>query len=202
MMCEQTASYALMTHLCSILSNTSENITPLSFWSTREGSHISQECDDGRPHRLIGFFPRRPKLTSVNSSQILVKINESLTETLDHAAEVNVPMIIGVPLATSILDYRLNSPCSWYRPRQVEDWKRDHIIWLDQSGLIIWPPATELPVDGPLDDQAVIDLAVLENPLRSWGEAIAAMRHIRQRRAGRPISYFGMGPYRPNFLVF
>lgn len=167
-MCEQTASFALMTHLCSVLSNTSENIVPLSFWATREGAYLSRLCDDHRLIRLIGFFPRRPNLTTIGSSQLLVKINASLFSAIDRAAEVRVPLIIGAPLVSSILDYRLTTPCAWYRPRSIEDRERDHLIWLNQSGAIIRSVPTDLPLDGPLDDQALVDLAVLENPLRTW----------------------------------
>lgn len=201
-MSEQTASFALMTHLCSVLNNISENVIPLSFRATREGSILSRLCDNGHPLRLIGFFPRRPKLISTEDTQLITKINAHLFAAIDRAAEVHVPIMIGLPLVASILDYRLNSPCAWYAPRNIEERNQDHLVWLDFTGTIIKAVPAKAPFEGPLENRTILNLATIKNSPQNWTEAIAKMRHIIRPGRDKPSFLFGMQYYRPCFVAF
>jgi hypothetical protein len=203
MMCEQTASFALMTHLCSVLSNISDSITPLSFWVTREGSRLSEQCDDGRRLRIMGFYPRRPKMFSIPSSQFLVKINAHIIDAFRRATACKIPFLIGVPLVTSILAYRLSSPCAWYRSKGIGNSDNDYLIRLDLAGSIVDSDPMDLPFEGPINDRVLLDLATSGSQVCTWAEAIVCMHHIlRPERFATHLSPFGLRHYRPYFVAF
>lgn len=204
MMCEQTASFALMTHLCSVISKVSDNITPLWFWRTREGSRLSELCDDSRKLRVIGFYPRRPKVSSVSDSQLLVKINAHVINAFKRAAACKILLLIGVPLVVSILDYRLSSPCAWYRPTNIGNYDKDYFFRLDLVGAVVDSDPADMPFKGPINDHVLLDLVTSGSELRTWTEIIECMRQITRSDpfAASSFSIFGLGHYRPYFVVF
>lgn len=111
---EHSVEFVLVPRLISILSKTYSNIVPFYFWAAREGNSISQSCDTGEYLRLIAVYPRRPKVSHPHDSEILIKFNAVLFEKAREYEQFGIPVFAGVPRVSSIMDFRLNTPCTWF----------------------------------------------------------------------------------------
>lgn len=198
-MCEQTASFALMNSLSSILKPLSSQIIPINFWVTREGSNISKEFDDGKLLRLLGFYPRRPKVFSTEDELINVKVNSDIQKTISYANNIDVPIIIGVPLVKSVLDYSLSSPCSWFSfSTQTNDFE-------DFSFQINIKREIQRPLDGKnsvfsINKKEILDLAKSIEPKHSWISLIEKMQEIKRNNNSFP--FWAGAFYKPFYIVF
>lgn len=114
---EHTAEYYLLANLSSQLLGYYARITPLFFWSNREGSSISQEGIqkglESKISGIIGIFPRRPKVFVPGQAKIFVKINISILRAAQFGQREGIPLFAGVPLASNIVDLHWGVECAW-----------------------------------------------------------------------------------------
>lgn len=120
---EHTAEYYLVPRICKALSSSEYQAVPFYYWKTREGANMSKLSDQGNKARLIAVYARRPKVDLPGQNEIIVKLNHSLFQSSFVFKEYDVPVFAGVPLASSIMELSLDTPCSWFflNPEQVLD---------------------------------------------------------------------------------
>lgn len=120
---EHTAEYYLVPQICKMLSSSKYQAIPFYYWKTREGANMSKLSDQGNNARLIVVYARRPKVELPGQNEIIVKLNYSLFQTSVVFNEYDVPVFAGVPLASSIMELSLDTPCSWFylNPKQIPD---------------------------------------------------------------------------------
>jgi hypothetical protein len=112
-------------------------ITPLFFWSSREGSNISLACEQGVRLKCFAVYARRPKLCSPVSDQINIKINDHIIKRAEYLNSVGIPVLCAVPHCRSILDYNITNICSWFSIESTTDYHQDIEISLDyDSGIV------------------------------------------------------------------
>ena len=112
-MSEHTAEYVLVPNIVRQLSAHFCDIIPMYFWSTREGNRTADEFMSARPARILTVFPRRPKVSETVEERITMKVNQELIGYTRVSLSVMIPVFAGVPLVSSLLALRIESPCSW-----------------------------------------------------------------------------------------
>ncbi len=99
--CEHTAEYILVPKLKTILHKRFNKVTPVYYWTSKEGSNISKELHGNDKFKVVGLYPRRPKLISVDNSIITVKINKQIIFGAQSGMDFGIPIIAGCPVANN-----------------------------------------------------------------------------------------------------
>jgi len=113
--CEHTAEYILIPNLKNILHKRFSIITPIFPWTTREGSIISRQLHKHDKFRVVGLYPRRPKLISANNSEITIKINDQILLGAQCGMKLGIPIIAGCPLVINFWALGNNPNCVWLK---------------------------------------------------------------------------------------
>lgn len=111
---EHTAEFILLPDLLDILSSVYKTITPLYFWTTREGGLLSRQSFLNKDIKVLAFYPRRPKVQNINSGTIQVKFNELLYKRSLYFQAKGIPVLVGIPLADSLDKLTNKTSCFWF----------------------------------------------------------------------------------------
>jgi hypothetical protein len=199
--CEHSVEFVLVSFLTKLFSNHKQNIVPLYFWKSREGSSMSIRCGPNKPIRLLAMYARRPKVSEPEQDHILVKINGRLFERAYYLKENGIPTVVGVPRVSSIMDLYIGCPCSWFMLCPDKDCTQDVEFNIDikSNKCYIKLPAE---VRGPLDDVELISLFTKGKYIQSWHDAIEIMRSERlDHMYRRDLLYWGMSIYKPVYFI-
>jgi hypothetical protein len=75
---------------------------------------LAIECDRGDQIRILALFARRPKMEMAGSGTVHMKVNVALQRWALSLQSHGIPVICGVPLVSSILEFSVSSPCVWF----------------------------------------------------------------------------------------
>ncbi|HEV7643881.1 MAG TPA: hypothetical protein VGO50_08085 [Pyrinomonadaceae bacterium] len=197
-MSEHSAEYVLVPDLVKRFESLTSEIIPMFFWSTREGNSTSRGMMARSSVKIISAFARRPKLSPVKDHKISFKINEELINYSHMNKEFGISVLAGVPLAQSLFDIRLNTPCCWYKI----DGFTECMIDIDMQGNAISSNPTQAFLPIRLTDQQLCDM-VSSSKQMSWVEAVEIIRHIKRAYRAHRGGYFSFfGIYQPFHLIF
>jgi hypothetical protein len=110
---EHSAELILVPQLIKDLSSQYPKITPIYFWSSREGGIMSRSSFQNKRIKILVLYPRRPKVSSPGSQKIEVNINELLLERAKFFSTNHIPVIAGVPLIDKLEDLHSGANCMW-----------------------------------------------------------------------------------------
>jgi hypothetical protein len=181
-MSENTAAYALMPNLVGHLSVHHQRIIPLRFSSTREGARTADESMRERGVRVLAAYARRPKVAHAGDETILVKINALLFSSARAGAEFGIPVLAGVPLVSSLLEFSIGIPCAWFLVEPVKQADTEFSLRLSQ-----------------LTREEIVDVAASRCWEMDWMLAGEGMRSVKEQEQGYR-GLFGAG-YAPFFLA-
>lgn len=116
--CEHTAEYILVPKLKEILRKRFDIVTPIYPWASREGSNISKELHKHDKFKVVGLYPRRPKLISAGDPKITVKISEQILLGAQTGIKLGIPVIAGCPLVKNFWELGNNPNCVWIKLNQ------------------------------------------------------------------------------------
>ena len=105
---EHTAEYIMIPKFKSILKKSYSIIVPIYPWLKREFGALSTNIHANDTFKVVGLYPRRPKLIS-KSGNFMVKVNPDLIDCSEEALSNNIPMIAGCPLATNFKELNENT---------------------------------------------------------------------------------------------
>lgn len=111
---EHTAEYVLIPRLTEILKQKFEVVVPIYPWMTREGNNLSKSLHEQDKFKMVGFYPRRPKI-DLNSQKIAIKINDEFLNGAKEASKINIPMLAGCPIARNLLELNNDTKCIWIK---------------------------------------------------------------------------------------
>lgn len=197
---EHTAEYALVHSLVSIFSVEYANVIPMYFWTAREGASMASRSVGERRVRVVTAYARRPKVNDPTDTTVLMKVNSLLLRAGAIGAQTGIPVFTGVPLASGLLQYSLNTPCCWFYISNEYPDDRDINISLDLSGERQGGDSSSSGVSGPLQADEVLSIVKQHSRLMCWEEAVDCMRRVRSRgEIGMRAFYFS--GYRPFYIV-
>jgi len=172
---------------------------PIYFWAGREGSRIAEESMMSHRVRIVAAYARRPKVFNTDQLSILVKINAQLFAGAVKGKEYGIPVLAGVPLVTSLSDFSIGVPCSWFHLKPGSLKQNDFEFLIPISGQVHIQNFEPL-ISGPLARIQINDLIESETREMSWSKAIEGIRAIRA--SGHIfVSPFFIAGYRPFFMV-
>ena len=125
-------------------------------------------------------------------------------ETAYEFNRVGIPVLSGVPRATSIMDIRLGVKCSWFEILGDGDSVDiEGVLNMDTESSIKIPVNNS--VRGPLSEGEINSLVVQKCKQMPWPEAIDLIRSVRAK-APRNYNYGSyiarmFGGYKPFFLM-
>lgn len=112
---EHTAEFVLVPILKRILQKEFEFVTPIFPWMTREGSNISKSLHQNDKFKILGLYPRRPKIALLDKENIYLKINEQIILGARSGLTLGIPIIAGCPLAKDFWELGKIPDCLWIR---------------------------------------------------------------------------------------
>lgn len=98
--CERSAEYILIPQVIEALRSKFRYVVPIYPWISREGGNISKLVNSSCSFKVLGLYPRRPKLLP-NNEEIIVKFSEQIIYGAKASQALGIPIIAGCPLAKS-----------------------------------------------------------------------------------------------------
>lgn len=112
---EHSVELAIVPILKSILQNEYEFVTPIFPWMTREGGIVSRYLHKTEKFKVIGMYPRRPKITISDNENIYLKINEQIILGAQSGLGLGIPIIAGCPLVKNFWELGKSPNCLWIK---------------------------------------------------------------------------------------
>lgn len=194
--CERTAEYVLIPKLKQILQKEYEFVTPIFPWITREGSNISKEVHENENYRILGLYPRRPKLANARSTRIHIKVNHEIILGAESALEHGIPVVAGCPIANNFWTLGSEPNCIWIK--LCERTSENYHVEMDSDRI------TSLKHEHIFaSDEDLINYANDNCNLLSLPEALEAFKEIKMKSMGlgfyHPMAF--MGGYKPVYFL-
>lgn len=192
---EHSAEYVLVPAFVRILAAQYPAVIPVFFWRTREGGRLARAGMGNAVVKVVTVYARRPKLSDPGDAQIVMRVNPELLEAASLAANLGSPVFAGVPLATSICEFTLETRCAWFVLRRgaSSDLGEDVVIDVADPGIGHLGGL----VEGPIDDATIREIVRVEAEPMPWRDAVDVIATIRRVGGGdRPF-----GSYRPFQLI-
>ena len=197
---EHTAEYPLVHSLVGILSRQFSTIIPIYFWATREGSRIAAEGMGRRHVRVVTAYPRRPKVVNPEDSILLLKINAELLLAGSAGLDLGIPVLAGVPLASGLLQFSIETTCSWFHIKGSSAGDHDLEILVSLTGEAQEPSSSRPGVIGPLTSEDLLSIVQSGAREMPWDVAVESIRRVRSSGEIGTRGFFFSG-YRPFYLV-
>ena len=112
---EHTAEFVLVPILKNILQKEFNFVTPIFPWMTREGGNLSKSLHQNDKFKILGLYPRRPKIALLDKENIHLKINEQIILGARIGLTLGIPIIAGCPLAKDFWELSKTPNCLWIR---------------------------------------------------------------------------------------
>jgi len=193
---EYSVGLSIVPCIKEILHEKYEYVTPIFPWMTREGSNISKFLHRSDQFRILGIFPRRPKLTS-DSEDIEFKINAQIIAGAYGGLELGIPIIAGGPLVKNFWELSNNPRFIWIR---LELKKNDDFLIKIKETECFTPALTKILFN---KNQEILDYLNEKAKLFSIEEALDAFREVKMITMNFPFhSRFLFGSvYKPIYFL-
>jgi len=193
---EHSAEYALIPEITNILKRKFNQVTPIFPWATREGSKISNLIHQEELIKIIGIFPRRPKLKKSDNTEISITVNSELISGATRAKDYGIPMVAGCPLVRSFWELGNCKKFAWIKlgKNTLESYT------LSKSDRPSEQEATHF-----LTKNQILNLAQNTSTFLTLPEFIEAYKHIKREGSSKEPYYYGsrtfFGSYKPFYLL-
>lgn len=196
---EHTVEYYLVPALKSILLKRYQTVIPMFPWFSREGSNISLEIHSDTKFKLVGLYPRRPKLVSRNQSTIKVKFNLQISIAAKKGYSLGIPMLAGVPFARNFLELGNSDNYFWFKLGIYEN--NDYEIDINNKGSLLENNSlAEMVIK---DQEDLLSFVDGNTEVMRWNDAIEAMKQIKSHSEGAEYNrhFFFANAYKPVYFV-
>lgn len=191
---EHTAEYILIPKLTQILKQKFELVVPIFPWMTREGNNLSKSIHGQDSFKIVGFYPRRPKI-NLAENKILVKINSEFLEGAKEASRMKIPMLAGCPLVKSFWELSEETQCIWIKLNG--ETKSLYQIEYNRE------KSTEFMISdsiGVLEkDEDILNFVTTYCDTYDFESLIQAIQTIREHSS--TVYFMGFGSYKPIYFL-
>lgn len=172
---------------------------PFYFWKNRDDTilSLSNNLDE---IGLIALFSRRPKTDYVNSDYIEVSFRETLFRQSNLLQQYEIPVIIGLPIGTSILEMGFGAKVQWFIHNSNNN--DDEVTYVFKKNDVNKKKANTLNFVNLSDVYDVMS----KSRKYTWREVVEtiqkwylAYRNIYNQNRS---SFFNTGVQRPVFIVY
>jgi hypothetical protein len=192
-MSEHTAEFVLIPKLIDILRRKFEVVIPIFPWATREGNNFSKMIHEKDKFRILGLYPRRPKL-NLHDHKTLIKINREFFDGANEASKINIPMIAGCPLARNLWELNEDTKCIWIK---LTNRTKDYYI-IEYNDEIL-PELKILQNEEVLkNNDDLLEFVIDKSKNQDFEFLIQAIRIIKSHGYTR---FMGIGSYKPVYFL-
>jgi len=110
---EHTAEFLLLPELIKVLGEKYANVAPIYPWLRREGGKLSMHIHEKDKFRVIGMFPRRPKMKRVDDEKLIFTFNSNVKAYAENGLKHGVPFIAGCPLVKNFWPSKEEGKVIW-----------------------------------------------------------------------------------------
>jgi biopolymer transport protein ExbD len=190
---EHTTEFVLVPKLTKILKQKFEIVIPIFPWMTREGNNFSRSIHKNDKFLIVGLYPKRPKL-NLTGNEFQIKINKEFLNGAKAASKINIPMIVGCPLAENLWDLDDNAKCIWIK---LTD-KTNNFYYVEYEDKKLHKYKI-LQTDEVLNEKEDILKFVINGSKEfDYGKLILAMQTIK---ANSTVYFMGFGTYKPVYFL-
>lgn len=111
---EHSIELILIPAIINILKLNYCKVTPLYYWSSREGGSIATKSFNNKELKIIALFPRRPKINNPKDSKIYIKLNQVLYDRSSFFNQNGILTIAGLPLCKSLDCFHTDTKLVWF----------------------------------------------------------------------------------------
>ena len=191
---EHTAEYVLVPRLTIILKQKFEVVIPIFPWMTREGSNLSKTIHRQDKFKIVGLYPRRPKI-NLTDHKILIKINTEFLNGAKEASRINIPMIAGCPLARNLWELNEDTKCIWIKLTDMT--KNFYNIEYDDE---ISPEYKILQHEEVLNNNDdILNFIIKGSKKLDFEKLIQAIQNIKANSS--TVYFMGFGSYKPVYFL-
>jgi len=192
---ERSTEYVLIPKFCENLHRISKKITPIFFWSTREGAIHSKASFKDKSVIIIAFYARRPKVPNVSSELIELKFNSELFARAEYLSGNGIPVFAGTPLVSKLDEFHLGVSCKWFNILP-DRFQSDQYVFLDGTGSVIGQSSNSI-----LEVTTNEIINIIKNNSRevTWNAAIEIIKSNKYSNHNNRW-YFG-GGYKPVYFI-
>lgn len=191
---EHTAEYILIPKLTQILKQKFELVVPIFPWMTREGNNFSKSIHCRDSFKIVGFYPRRPKIKQTEY-KILIKINSEFIDGAKEALKINIPMLAGCPLIKNFWELNEETQCIWIKLNEetkslyeleYEREKPNEFMILDNVCVLE-------------NDEDILNFVSTVCDTHNFESLVQAIETIR--RHSSTVYFMGFGSYKPIYFL-
>ena len=195
-MSERTAEYSLVPVAIQALRSSGARVLPFYFWVTREGSRMGIQSGEGIYVRVAAVFARRPKIFKPWDDTIQVKFNDSLFRAANEGRRIDVPVLAGVPLVSSLFELTAGFRTLWFH---LDPYAPIEDVVLE---IALSAPTFDHTAASPLSliaEQRLYEVIHLSGACRQWSQWVDCLMEFRSviRWGWRFFSF----TYSPFFLA-
>jgi hypothetical protein len=192
---ERSTEYVLIPKFSESLYQITKRITPIFFWTTREGASHSKASFKNKSVVVVALYARRPKVLSVDSNVIELKFNDELFSRSEYLVGNGIPVFAGAPLVSKLDEFYLGASCKWFNilPASL---KVDEYIYLDKTGRITDRSSNNI-VEVTTSD--IINIIQDISRQLTWDAAVNIIKNNKYNNHNARW-YFG-GGYKPVYFI-
>jgi len=196
---EHTIELTIVPMLKSILEKKFEFVVPIFPWMTREGGSISKFVHKDDEFKIVGLYPRRPKLSTKETDTVFIKISGQIILGARSGQDQGIPIIGGLPLVRNFWELSKNPGCLWLNLDFKNDEQLEYEIKLNKS----FKPEYPLSEKVLKTDYEIHQLISKKAKSFNINEAIEAFRQIKMESMNLDFysSFAYMGGYKPIYFL-
>ncbi|WP_162415276.1 hypothetical protein [Cyclobacterium roseum] len=196
---EHTVELTIVPMFKKILEEEFEFVVPIFPWMTREGGIISQLVHKNDEFKIIGLYPRRPKLSTKEADSIFIKISEQIILGARSGQVQGIPIIGGLPLVRNFWELSNNPECLWLNLDFEKGAKLEYQIKFENS----FKPEKPLSEKVLTSYNEIHQLINKKSRIFDINNAIEAFRKIKMESMNLDFySRFAyMGGYKPIYFL-
>jgi hypothetical protein len=191
---ERSAEYILVPQFCELLNLTYKKVTPIYFWSTREGASHSKASFKNNKVLIVALYARRPKVPNINSEYIELKFNEELFSRSTYLNDNGIPVFGGAPLVTILDDFYIGAPCKWFNIMPAKLYG-DEYIYIRKTGEV----EKSVKNVNVVSTSGIIEIIQNSAKEHTWETAINIIRNNKDNN--RISRWFISGGYKPVYFI-
>ncbi len=196
---EHTIELTIVPMLKRILEKKFDFVVPIFPWMTREGGSVSKLVHKDDEFKIVGLYPRRPKLSTRETDSIFIKISGQIILGARSGQVQGIPIIGGLPLVRNFWELSKNPECLWLNLDFENDSQLEFKIRFDNS----FKPENLLSEKVLKTEDEIHQLISKKAKSFKINEAIEAFRTIKMESMNLDFysSFAYMGGYKPIYFL-
>jgi len=196
---EHTVGLSIAPILKKILNKEYNHVAPMFPWMSREGGSVSKYLHEADKFKIVGLYPRRPKILISDEENLYLKINEQIILGAQCGSDLGIPIIGGFPVVRNFWELSQTPNCLWIKLNF--ELNENKLFQINHKNATCTNEELTKRVLG--SNQAVLDFINSGDKFFDIDEAIEAFKKIKMVSSNLEYysSFAYMGGYKPIYFL-